>query len=368
MATHPAIVTTTASAPLKLQNVPTVVPKSGEVRVRVDWTMTAAFDLHQADGGLLVSHGVLGSCFAGIIVEASPDVDTAKLRIGDKVFGYGFQDQQTRAYQLYVTISAHMCGKIPSNVTPQEAVTVPDSLITAVHTLSYSLRLPLQWPVPASPSPSTKTPILVWGGSSSSGHAILQVLKHWGYTNIIATSSPQHHELLKVLGATKVFDYRDEKIVENIKNAGRSLSGNTQGPAVPLIVDSIGSVSGSLAPISAIASTGTRVAVLLPVLIRAPSVKGPPEYAMDVKLMAKWQDGVEVEGVRTHFYMENEALKERLQSEMLPELVRTGAIRPIRQRLITGSTMLERAESALQAWREGVSGERLVWRVSGEGS
>lgn len=118
MATHPAIVTVTPRAPLQVKQVPTIAASTstGEVRVRVDWTVTTAFDLHQADGGLVVTHGVLGSCFAGVVVEAlaAGDVeeDTCTAKVGDKVFGYGFRDRQERGHQLFVTVPTFLCGKV----------------------------------------------------------------------------------------------------------------------------------------------------------------------------------------------------------------------------------------------------------------
>jgi hypothetical protein len=76
------------------------------------------------------------------------------------------------------------------------------------------------------------------------------------------------------------------------------------GPAVPFIFDCIGSKSGSIAQLAKIAQKGTKVAVLLPVIIRDASDEDAPEYAMDVQSAAEWEEGVDARGVRTHFYQE----------------------------------------------------------------
>lgn len=55
MATHSAIVTVGVKAPLEILHVPTVSPRGNQVRVRVEWTASTPLDLHQNDGGLLVS-------------------------------------------------------------------------------------------------------------------------------------------------------------------------------------------------------------------------------------------------------------------------------------------------------------------------
>lgn len=59
--------------------------------------------------------------------------------------------------------------------------------------------------------------------------------------------------------------------------------------------------------------------------------------------------------------------KEKMQPEMIPQLLAQGVVQPNRQRVVEGATMLERAQKALDLLRDKtVSGERLVWRVSEE--
>ena len=87
MSTHPAVVTVAVRAPLEILQVPTVTPVDREVRVRNEWTASTPLDLHQNDGGLLVTHPqVLGDGTAGTVVEVGPNV--RNLKIGDKVCCY----------------------------------------------------------------------------------------------------------------------------------------------------------------------------------------------------------------------------------------------------------------------------------------
>ncbi|KAK1066221.1 hypothetical protein LTR48_009554, partial [Friedmanniomyces endolithicus] len=61
----------------------------------------------------------------------------------------------------------------------------------------------------------------------------------------------------------------------------------------------------------------------------------------------------------------NELFKEKLQSEIMPTLLAEGIVKPNRYELIEGSTLVERAQNALDQLRSGtVSGARLVWRVA----
>jgi alpha-beta hydrolase superfamily lysophospholipase len=73
---------------------------------------------------------------------------------------------------------------------------------------------------------------------------------------------------------------------------------------VPFILDCIASKYGSLEKIAKIAQKGTKVAALLPVIVKDASDTEAPEYAMDVQASADWVEGVEARGVRTHFYQE----------------------------------------------------------------
>jgi len=63
--------------------------------------------------------------------------------------------------------------------------------------------------------------------------------------------------------------------------------------------------------------------------------------------------------------VQNEFLKEYLQPEIVPALLEQGIVRPLRQKIVEGDTLLERAQNALDLLRKrNPSGERLVWRVS----
>ena len=140
-------------------------------------------------------------------------------------------------------------------------MTIPGNVVTVFHAVTNDLALPLTWPVPSNPTPShANSPILIWGASSSVGQYALQILTHWGYKNLIGTASPQHHSYLKTLGASQVFSYRDEDVSEQINKAFPN--------DIPFIFDCIGSKSGSLAHLAKIARKGTRVAVLLPVIVQ----------------------------------------------------------------------------------------------------
>ncbi|KAK8117871.1 NAD(P)-binding protein [Apiospora kogelbergensis] len=366
--THTAIAFVGARKPLEAIQVPTVSPKGDEILIRSQFTASTPLDLHRADGGLLMKSGdIFGSTTVGVVEEVGPSA-AGRLQVGDRVFGWAFQEPRYKGHQEYVTAPEWMFGKIPENISSEEAATVSENLITVFNTMATDLGLPTPWPKPENYVPDhANDPILVWGAASSVGQFALQVLRWYGYRQILATASPSHHEYLRGLGASECFDYRDAGIAQKVLAAASRLhqsGANSDGAAeaIPFIIDCIGSRDGSLGPIirGKIAQTGSVVAVMLPV----------PEYSMDVaevlgSLGTAASSGITVKGVRTFFvYNNNPFFKEKLPSEIMPALLAQGIVTPQRYRLVEGKNMLEREENALQQMREGgVSGVKLVWRT-----
>lgn len=364
MATHAAVVTVAARAPLEIHQLPTPTPKEGEVLVRSEWTASTPLDLHQNDGHILVTPPqVLGDGIAGTVIEAGPS--TTHLKKGDKVFGFVYQGNAQKAYQEIVCVPENLLAILPHGITMREAVTLPNNFVTVLHTLTNDLELQLPWPKPEGWVPRDAhgrtvrdEAVLIWGGSSSVGQFALQILQWYGYKNLLATASKRNYALLEKYGARSVFDYNESSVTEQILAAAAD-------KGVRLVLDCIGSQSSSLTPITKIAGKGATVAVLLPVIVRDASETEAPIYTMDVQSAADWKEGVEVKGVRTHFYQENDFFKEHLQPTIMPQMLAMGIVRPNRQKIVEGKTLLDRAQKALDMLRrKEVSGERLVWRIT----
>jgi len=111
MTTHAAVATVGLKKPLEILQVPTAKPEGDEVRVRVEWTASTPLDLHQNDGGLLVTHPqVLGDGTAGTVVEVGPDVQ--RLAVGDKVFGFAWRSRKEKAHQEFCTANEWLFAKV----------------------------------------------------------------------------------------------------------------------------------------------------------------------------------------------------------------------------------------------------------------
>jgi NADPH:quinone reductase-like Zn-dependent oxidoreductase len=178
----------------------------------------------------------------------------------------------------------------------QEAVTLPNNFVTVFHALTTDLGIETPWPKPEDYIPhDADRPFLVWGGSSSVGQFAIQILRYYGYTNVLTTASSKHHSKLLSFGAKQAFDYKNPSVVGEILDK--------VGGEVKWVLDCIGSKNGSLAPLSSIVQAGARVAVLLPIVVQNSSETQDPIYEMDAGEAAAWKSGVDVRGVRTHFYM-----------------------------------------------------------------
>ncbi|KAK6211541.1 zinc-binding dehydrogenase [Colletotrichum tabaci] len=319
-AVHPAVAVKAPREPLIIIDAPTYPPEAGEVIVRVEWTSSTPYHLHQADGGLLIDMfpRILGDTFAGTVLLVGPGPHHVHLQVGDKVLGYSFRDDKDgkeKAAQTLITVPTFLLGKMPRGLTMQEAVTVPDNIVTVFQAAVVDLGLPLPWPVPEGwTPPEADAPILLWGGAGSVGMYAIEVFRHWGYRNLVVVASPRHHEYLRSLGATVCFDYRDARVVQRIREY--------LGPAgVPYVIDCIGHLTGSLKPITQLAERGTKVAVMLPVIIKDPTETEAPVYQMTEPAEGQWKEGVVVKGVRTHFYLKNKLFKDKMQCEIIPALL-----------------------------------------------
>jgi NADPH:quinone reductase-like Zn-dependent oxidoreductase len=185
--------------------------------------------------------------------------------------------------------------KIPEGITPQAACTVPSNFVAAFQAATHDFRLPLPWPRPENYVPEqSEAAILVWGAASSVGLYAVQILKYYGYKNVIVTASGKHHDMLKEMGAKAAVDYRSDSAVEEILNAA-------SGP-VKYVLDCIGSLEGSVESIEKIAKAGSIVSIMLPVILRYATDNVEPVYEMDVEKVIEWNEGVEIVGTRTHFY------------------------------------------------------------------
>ncbi|MCJ1410870.1 hypothetical protein MMC19_004957 [Ptychographa xylographoides] len=128
-------------------------------------------------------------------------------------------------------------------------------------------RLGLPLPQPQKPKPINKT-LLIWGGSSSCGSAAIQLAVASGVT-VIATASSKNHEFVRMIGASAVLDYHDERITENLIEAIKEAGGNFVGAVDAIAEDATWRACAKVTK----ALGGGKVATFLPRL----NLDGVPE-------------------------------------------------------------------------------------------
>jgi NADPH:quinone reductase-like Zn-dependent oxidoreductase len=187
-----------------------------------------------------------------------------------------------------------------------------------------------------------KKGMLVWGGASSVGSAAVQIAKLMGF-KVYSTASENNHEYLKGLGASKVFDYKGEHVVENIVKAAKE-----DEVTVQFGFDAVGQLKSCLEILKELKGEGTaKLASAVPL----------PEHFPE-----------DLEDVEVKFVAAPVDVKERMEffhfvfGVWLKDKLERGEFVPSpRIHVVDGG--LESANKALDVLQKGVSGLKLVLEV-----
>ncbi|POS78117.1 TOXD [Diaporthe helianthi] len=156
----------------------------------------------------------LGFEYAGNVVEIGENT-VCDFKIGDRIFGLCHATNTARkddgTFAEYAVVRPEFQMKIPNHLKYEEASAISSGLIPVCQGLYQDLRLPL----PTCPT-GRKIPLLIYGGSTTSGMMGIQYAKMSGCT-VIATCSPKNFALLTSLGADYCVDYNSSTCVEDIK-------------------------------------------------------------------------------------------------------------------------------------------------------
>src|SRR5690349_8761463 len=203
---------------LVLEDVPTPTIARDEILVKIKSTAVNHIDLVKASG---TARQVLpidlpwipGHEFSGIVEQIGSDV--AACAPGDAVFGAGGMG----AYAEYLAVKPAAIARKPSNLSFEEAASVPVAAQTAWQGLFTHGHV------------KKGQTVLIHAGAGGVGAYAVQLASHAGAT-VIATASGGDEAYLKSIGASRVIDYREaqfEKVLrEKVDVVFSLIRGDTQ--------------------------------------------------------------------------------------------------------------------------------------------
>jgi NADPH:quinone reductase-like Zn-dependent oxidoreductase len=204
---------------LVFDDVPTPTIARDEILVKIKSTAVNHLDLVKASGTArqilpIDLPWIPGHEFSGVVEQIGGDV--AAWAPGDAVFG---ANNVGGAYAEYLAVKPAGVAKTPSNLSFEEAASVPVAAQTAWQGLFTHGHL------------EKGHTILIHGGAGAVGAYAVQLASHAGAT-VIATASGDNEAYLESIGASHVIDYRKaqfEKVLrEKVDVVFDLVGGDTQ--------------------------------------------------------------------------------------------------------------------------------------------
>jgi NADPH:quinone reductase-like Zn-dependent oxidoreductase len=349
---------------LIVKDAPYTSPPEGCVTIRTHAVAINPLDwLIQDKGDLMFTFlnypFVLGTDVAGEVVEVGKNV--TRFKKGDRALSYcravdkTVNDPAYGAFQNYTVVYENLTTHIPSFVPYENAAVVPLGLTTAAAGLFHDDQLALQFPT-VPPNPTGKT-LLIWGGSTSVGCNAIQLAVAAGY-EVFTTSSPKNFDLLKKLGASKVFDYNSKAVVQEIISA---LKGKTLAGAMAI------GPGAAEACMSILPSTSGHKFVSL---VSFPLLKEAPQHFVFLRTafhFVSWTVMYKLRGmfngVKSNFLsvasISHSAAGKAVYVDFLAKALETGAFVPSPEPLVVGEG-LEKVQEAFNLQKKGVSAKKVV--------
>ena len=227
-------------AQLVFNDVPMPTIARDEILVKIKSTAVNHLDLVKASGTArqilpIDLPWIPGHEFSGVVEQIGSDVTA--YAPGDAVFA---ANETGGAYAEYLAVKAETIAKKPSNLSFEEAASVPVASQTAWQGIFTHGHL------------ENGQTILIHGGAGAVGAYAVQLASHAGAT-VIATASGHDEAYVKSIGASRVIDYREaqfEKVLqEKVDVVFDLIGGDTQMRSF-LVLKEGGHLVSAIQPVS----------------------------------------------------------------------------------------------------------------------
>ncbi len=192
---------------IDIENYPNPLIKNGnDVLIKIVATSVNPIDLQvfsNKNEAKSVNSDILGRELSGIVVEKGPFV--AKFDIGDEVYAAVLSMGSNGSFAEFVVANEEIIAHKPRNLTFEQAASIPVSYVTA-------------WQIFRRLQNIQEKSIIILGGTTSVGKALIHILTNNDYHNIFATAGNEEsfQQLLKLkVNPEKLLSYRSENFVQN---------------------------------------------------------------------------------------------------------------------------------------------------------
>src|SRR5712672_2178300 len=225
---------------LVYNDVPIPTIARDEILVKINSTAVNHLDLVRASGAArqilpIDLPWIPGHEFSGVVEQVGSDV--AAWAPGDAVFG---ANEIGGAYASYLAVKPALITRKPSNLSFEEAASVPVAAQTAWQGIFTHGHL------------EKGQTILIHGGAGAVGAYAAQLASHAGAT-VIATASGDNEAYLNSLGASRVLDYRktqfETALQEKVDVVYDLIGGDTQSRSF-LVLKEGGHLISAVQPVS----------------------------------------------------------------------------------------------------------------------
>jgi NADPH2:quinone reductase len=211
---------------LKLEDVPDLVPQTGQIVVRVRAAGVNPYDTYMRSGNYAIRPALPytpGADAAGIVEEVRGDA--ADWQPGDRVYVTGTATHKSYgAYAERIVCDPRQLHRLPDHVSFAQGAAVGVPYATAWRALHGRARI------------QPGETVFVHGASGSVGLAAVQLAIAWGATAIGTAGTPEGLALVRAQGASHALNHRQPGYLEEL----RVLTGG-RGPDV--IVENLANVN-----------------------------------------------------------------------------------------------------------------------------